>query len=910
MKRWTRAGLVVIGAFLFSTVFKAGASAPVIAYPPGSETVILYDQAAFGVTADGSAPLSYQWLKNGVPMPGATNDQIVIQHAQFSDEAGYSVIVSNVDGNITSMNADLAIRLPRAGDVDGTFVTGGMIDNRVRAVVVQPDGKILIGGDFTTVHGAAHGGIARLNTDGSTDQTFLNGLAGVRGTVCSIARQSDGKIIIGGEFGEVNDVPCWDIARLNRDGSLDTTFGGAVSGTIYSLALQGDGKIIVGGSFWQTNDIAPKNLERLNPDGSLDDSFLVDSNQFPMAVEAVALQSDGKILVARYPYGAAIQPVVRLNSDGTMDNSFHNVALVPAGYPPVASLAVQSDGNIFIGGSFTNVDGFSCNNLARLHSDGTIDTNFIPAFPAPTSPSGYASVNSIAIQPDGKIVAGADFSRFYGNGGNDAYTLTRFNVDGTRDYSLGSSISGSIGAVALQSDGKVVIGGDFASIQGPGRAFVARFADNTVDAGFQNGFSGPDGHLFSIALEPGGTFLAGGIFDRVGDVARPCLARFNPDGTVADFAPEIFGYNEIIRSVAAASGGKVLLSGSFQFPTDHGFSRTLGLLNSDGTADASVQIIGGTSSGVSAFVVQSNLNVFAAQYSEDYYGQTSVRISRIPLAGNTQQGVWREPSLQTYANVSCMALQADGKLLIGGYFKLSNCVSVARFNPDGSLDDTFQCSVMDSNSIPADPGSVNAMAVQKDGKIIIAGFFPLVNGGDFPTVARLNPDGSVDSSFHCPIPYGQEVSAIALQDDGKIVVGSAWLERLNSDGSIDTSFQGYFPNAMVPDTSALAIQPDGKILVSPGMAAIHGIATGYLTRLWGKDFPPVLKNLVRTETNVCLTWHAISNHTYRVQYSEDFAGGNWQDLAGDVCATNDIAGKTDVSCGGAKQRFYRVVQLP
>jgi hypothetical protein len=151
---------------------------------------------------------------------------------------------------------------------------------------------------------------------------------------------------------------------------------------------------------------------------------------------------------------------------------------------------------------------------------------------------------------------------------------------------------------------------------------------------------------------------------------------------------------------------------------------------------------------------------------------------------------------------------------------------------------------------------------------------------------------------------------MAMQDNGKIIVASDSLERLNNDGSVDDSFQGYVPNRMVLSTRALAIQPDGKIIVGCGMTAIRGVPTGYLVRLWANDFPPVLKNLTRTETNVNLSWHAISNRTYRVQYTEDLTANNWTDLPGDVCATNNVAGMTDSSCGEARQRFYRVLQLP
>src|SRR5881409_404796 len=104
---------------------------------------------------------------------------------------------ANVENSDTSAEAGLTINSPKAGDVDFSFLWGGAINGSVESVVVQPDGKILIGGEFTTVHGAARGHIARLNADGSTDYTFMNGLSGADdwGTVYSIAVQGDGKIL-------------------------------------------------------------------------------------------------------------------------------------------------------------------------------------------------------------------------------------------------------------------------------------------------------------------------------------------------------------------------------------------------------------------------------------------------------------------------------------------------------------------------------------------------------------------------------------------------------------------------------------------------------------------------------------------------------------------------------------------
>src|SRR5262249_53401216 len=146
----------------------------------------------------------YQWRKDGVPIADATNDQIVLPHAQFSDAGRYSVAVSNAENTVTSTDAVLAVKPPVGGDLDCSFTCGGFIDVSVWSLALQPDGKVLIGGYFTTVHGALRGQVARLNTDGTTDHTFMHGLAGAKGIVNAVVVQSDGKVLIGGDFTQVN----------------------------------------------------------------------------------------------------------------------------------------------------------------------------------------------------------------------------------------------------------------------------------------------------------------------------------------------------------------------------------------------------------------------------------------------------------------------------------------------------------------------------------------------------------------------------------------------------------------------------------------------------------------------------------------------------------------------------------
>jgi uncharacterized delta-60 repeat protein len=245
-------------------------------------------------------------------------------------------------------------------------VTGG---NGVEEVAVQSDGKIFISGDFTKVgglSGTARNYVARLNSNGSLDTGFNPPDA--NGVVYSAVVQSDGKIIIGGSFTTVTGgSPATTttrnrVARLESNGTLDTGFNPDASSNVLAVAVQSDGKIIIGGNFTTVGG-TPRNLvARLNSNGSLDDpGFNPNVNGI---VYSAVVQSDGKIIIGgsfTTVGGTARNYVARLNSDGSLDAGFD-----PNANEAIRAVAVQSDGKVIIGGSFTTVGGTTRNRLARL----------------------------------------------------------------------------------------------------------------------------------------------------------------------------------------------------------------------------------------------------------------------------------------------------------------------------------------------------------------------------------------------------------------------------------------------------------------------------------------------------------------------------------------------------------------
>ncbi|MEM7133771.1 MAG: SdrD B-like domain-containing protein [Chloroflexota bacterium] len=361
---------------------------------------------------------------------------------------------------------------------DATFSVGTGVNSNVRALALQSDGKVIISGEFSHYDGTAATRIARINDDGTLDATFNTNLGvGLNNYAEKIVVQPDGKIIIGGHFTTVNGTIRNRIARLNADGTLDTAFDPNPNNVIYSLALQTDDKIIISGQFTQVDGTNSTRIARLNSDGTYDTGFVVGTGLNNYA-EVILVQDDGKIILGGHfsSYdGTTRNRIARLNADGTLDAAFD-----PNANNAVWSAALQTDGKIIISGQFSQVDGTNSSLIARLNSDGTYDAGFSVG----TGLNNYAEV--IVPQSDGKILFGGHFSQY---NGATAVRLARINTDGSLDTTFSTGGAGANGqsyGMALQPDGKVIIGGTFSSINGTNINRIARLDGN------DNQFQTPD----------------------------------------------------------------------------------------------------------------------------------------------------------------------------------------------------------------------------------------------------------------------------------------------------------------------------------------------------------------------------------------------------------------------------------
>ena len=615
------------------------------------------------------------------------------------------------------------------GSIDQIFDTAVM--NRPDgALLMQPEGKILVTSSDIIVNGESRGGIVRLNADGTLDSSFnASWVVGAsRGVI-----QADGRIVVGAAIFYDGTLQ-GKIVRLNTDGNRDSSFTIGASGI--PLALQSDGKILTSQG-WETS----LTIQRLNADGTVDLAF---SRNLPNSwatghVSTIIVQPDNKILVG----GADI---IRLNSDGTRDDSF-TPGLVYNQYQ-IFGMVRQSDGKIIIGGSpfyFNLPSAMTKKRITRINPDGTQDGTFDAMS---NEEYGFDTLVPLALRPDGRILA----SRLWETGAGSS-ALVSLNKNGSIDETFSTDFGKVGGEAALainQPDGKLLVAGNFVEANYfPTNGLARLNLDGTTDTSFS--FSNQiTGTISAIAMQADGKILIGGNF-RFNNQKNFAVFRLNPNGsidssftpnTVASPSPNYY-FPFGVRALAVQADGKILVGGGFQNYGNSGRGNFV-RLNTDGTVDASYNI--------------------------------------------TSSGIWK------------MLVQPDGKIVVGGSLtENGNTRNNPRLNTDGSLDLTF--------NMPTNVGEI--FAVASDGRLASAGSFAIGSHSEI-RVFRLNSDGSQDASFTVTRVGGDtSIQDMVFQPDGRLLVRiSGSFIRLNVNGGIETI--SYYPAF---DVRKLLISADKQLIV-------------------------------------------------------------------------------------------------
>jgi uncharacterized delta-60 repeat protein len=395
---------------------------------------------------------------------------------------------------------------------------------------VQSDVKILAGGSFTAL--APDGGtslvrnyIARLEIDGRLDRTLDLGIAG--GYVGATAVQPDGKILIGGSFSNILGVARTNLARLNTDGTLDMAFNPNPNYDVYSIAVQANGKVLAGGDFTTIGGAVRKYIARLDATNGVADSF--NPNDANGEVDSIAVQADGQIITCGYFTtigGQTRTNLARLDATTGLADSFD-----PNPSDSVVSIAVQTDGKILAGGCFyvaslwaNSIGGASRNFIARLDPTTGLADSF--------DPSANSYVSSIAVQADGQILVAGDFHGANSIGGQTRNHIARLDgTTGAADPFFNPNANSNVLSIVVQADGKILAGGDFSganSIGGQTRNFIARL-DATTGAADSFDATNANNTVYAIAVQADGKILAGGSFTNISGQPRRFFARLSND---------------------------------------------------------------------------------------------------------------------------------------------------------------------------------------------------------------------------------------------------------------------------------------------------------------------------------------------------------------------------------------------
>lgn len=665
------------------------------------------------------------------------------------------------------------------GSVDPTFDPGQgplhVSPGQGEGVLIQPDNKIIVGGNFNALNLAKVGPIVRFNPDGSHDTTFdtshlapTEGASGTEETaLVPRALQTNGQVLITpGIFNEGYGPR--SLLRLNADGSLDPSFNPSFEyeyfPQVYQVLVLADGKMLVSGAFNRVNGIERPSLARLNPDGSVDQSFN------PARSGSVRLQSTGKLIVSSG---------YRLHSDGSLDPTF--IADIPPGYSGFRSMdsfLVQADDKIVYS---QRLDFWGTDAIRRLNADGTRDLGF------QEFQGQFISLQ--LLQSDGKIIAGV-----------------RLNPNGTRDETFRPEELG--GSVAQQNDGKLVTAGRFDSLPyGVRRLFL----DGSLDPSFA-----PDVGLTVISrvkiehacLLPNGKIVIAGLFNYMDDLPRTRIAVLNHDGTpdagfdAGDLLVLPFR-DPHLAGLFAQSDGKIFVS----------FEARLVRLNPDGTEDGTFHYTPATA----------GPSVVTGERGEKLLINGPDGLVRVHRDGT------RDFSFQPAVNGRVLFIEPDGKIMV-----TEGNRTATRLHPDGALDTVLS----GVGGVPTFD-FLHSLVRQPDGKYLVSRsdilskrdmFFRLNHDG--------TPDSSFSSDVatvhfmvvdDAGITVAGNIAPKAPWPEGEYRYG---VVRLNFDGSRDQTFRPAEFNAGA-SLSRLLLQPDGNLIVAGHFDRIGGVERNGIARLIG-----------------------------------------------------------------------------
>jgi uncharacterized delta-60 repeat protein len=736
----------------------------------------------------------------------------------------------------------------------------------VRSTVQQSDDKILIGGSFITFDSTTANRVARLETNGTLDTAFMTNIGtGANGDVNTIWIQSDGKILIGGAFTTFNGTTANRVARLNSDGTLDTSFitniGTGANNPVNAIVVT-SGYTYIGGSFTTFNGATVGRFLRLNSNGTPDTSFTSSiGTGFNNTVNAICVGPNFGIYVGgsfNTFNGANTANIIWLNGeshDPTFTTNVRNQGEYSFGSVTAIVKGASFEPNtLYAIGSF---GGFAKpRNIVKFNLDGTSDLTF-----ATNAGSGLnGTPTSLAVTLD-RIYVGGTFTQYGFTGVTNFATIL---LNGSQPQTVGI-VNNSVDSILVQSNGSIVVGGNFTTYS-PNTFPTSTFSANRIvrissyatgsvvdtNFGLPTGFGSSS--VSSLSLQSDGKIIAVGSFNRFNRNIVNKIVRLNADGThdiafTTNTGTGVPPSGATIEGVNIQTNGKIILNGSFTSFNDIASNRIV-RLNADGTRDTAfmTNIGTGPDSLINNIKFQSDGKIILVGLFNNFNETSANRIIRLNSDGTRDTAFTTNIGTGPDNSLLALGLQSDGKIILGASstglttFNGTNVNYLLRLNSDGTLDTAFT-----TNLGTGFDSIFSRIIIQSDDKILIGGsFFTSFNGTAVPKLVRLNSDGTLDTAFMANIgtgPNSSFVQSINLQSDSKILIGGAFtsfngtsanrIVRLNSDGTLDTDFITNIGTGANNSISATAIQSDGKIFIGGSFTSFNNNLRSYIARIGG-----------------------------------------------------------------------------
>ncbi len=627
-----------------------------------------------------------------------------------------------------------------------------LTNGRVNAVVRQPGGGIVFGGDFTKVNGEPRSNIARLHFDGTLDQHWTPSANGI---VNALAVGASDAVFVGGVFTSIGGQTRNNIAKLSGSGTgaADPDWNPSANSSVNALAVDASGAVYVGGGFWNIGGQPRSRIAKLSGSGT----GAVDADWNPSAdssVRALVVDASGMVYVGGHFWsigGQSRNYIAKLSGSGT---GIADPVWNPSANNTVFALALDAGGMVYAGGYFGSIGGQSRNYIARLSGSaaGAAD----PVW----DPSANDIVESLALDSSGAVYVGGGFSSI---GGQLRSRIAKLSGSGTgaADPAWNPSANTLVTSLVVDDSGTVYAGGLFTRVGDEAHTGLVRLNANGVPDEPRVELHRP-GVVRALARQPDGGLIVGGDFSHADDVIRSNALRVQPDGTLDQYWNP--SANSTVTALAVDASGAVYAGGVFTSIGGQSRNR-ISKLSGSGTGAADPTWNPSANSTVSALAVDITGAIYVGGWFTSIGGQSRNRIAKLSGSGTGAADPTWNPSADSY--IGALAVGASGAVyVVGGFTSIGgqsrNYIAKLSGSGTGAADPIW-------SPLPNNP--VYALAVDASGSVYAGGPFTSIGGQSRNRIAKLSGGGTgvADPAWN-PSADGT-VDSLAVGASGTVYVG-------------------------------------------------------------------------------------------------------------------------------------------